>query len=99
MSKYLITYHNGGMPSDPKAMEQAKMAFGKWLQESGKAIVDPGAPVMAVKQVTSSSAPKVEIGGYSIIEAASDDEATNILKTHPFVSRGGTLQVNKIMAV
>jgi hypothetical protein len=99
MSKYLITYHNGGMPSDPKAMEQAKMAFGKWLQESGKAIVDPGAPVMTVKQVANNQSSEVEIGGYSIIEAASDDDAAKILKTHPFVSRGGTLQINKIMAV
>jgi hypothetical protein len=99
MSKYLITYHNGQMPSDPKAMEQVKMAFGKWLQEAGKAVVDSGSPVMMVKQVTNNHSTPVEVGGYTIIEAASDDEAEKILKTHPFLARGGTLQVNKVMAV
>jgi hypothetical protein len=97
MNKYLITYHNSQMPNDPQLMEQAKMAFGKWLQEAGKSVIDPGAPVHMVSQVGSSQ--PVEIGGYSIIEAANDSEAEKILKTHPFVSRGGTLQVNKIMGV
>ncbi len=101
MKKYLITYHNGGpMPSDPKAMEQMKMAFGKWLQEAGSAIVDPGAPVMNVKQVASGkpSSP-VEVGGYSIIQADNEEAAVKILKSHPFVARGGTLQVNQVMSV
>lgn len=98
MSKYLITYHNGGMPSDPKAMEQAKMAFGKWLQEAGKAVVDPGAPVGMVKQVGGQSS-AVEIGGYSILEAADENAVVKILQSHPFVARGGTLQVNKIMTI
>jgi hypothetical protein len=100
MSKYLITYHNGQMPANPKLMEQAKMAFGKWLQEAGKAVVDPGAPVSKVKQVASGNpSPAVEIGGYSVIEASNDDEVSKILETHPFVARGGTLQVNKVMGV
>jgi hypothetical protein len=101
MKKYLVTYHNGGpMPSDPKAMEQMKMAFGKWLQESGTSIIDPGAPVMKVKQVSSNNpSAAVEVGGYSIIQAESEDAAERILKTHPFVARGGTLQVNQMMGV
>ncbi len=100
MNKYLITYHNSQMPNDPKVMEQAKIAFGKWLQEAGTAIVDPGAPVMFASQVAADNpSQKVEIGGYSIIQAANEEEVAGILKTHPFVSRGGTLQSNKIMAI
>jgi hypothetical protein len=37
------------------------------------------------------------IGGYTIIEAANLDEAVDILKSHPFVGRGGTLQVDEAM--
>ena|ERR1051326_8643747 len=100
MNKYLITYHNSQMPNDPKVMEQAKMAFGKWLQEAGTAVVDPGAPVMKAGQVAAGQpSSSVDIGGYSIIQAASEADAEKILKTHPFVSRGGTLQVNKIIGV
>jgi hypothetical protein len=98
MSKYLITYHNGGMPSDPAAMEQVKAAFGKWLQEAGKSVVDPGSPVRMVTQVAEGApAASTEIGGYTIIESASKGEAVKLLESHPFISRGGTLQVNEIM--
>jgi len=100
MSRYLVTYHGSGMPDDPAVMEQAKAAFGKWLGEAGSAIVDPGAPVHTVGQVSSGSPTgPVEIGGYSIIEADSPEGAAAVLQGHPFVARGGTLQVNQILEV
>lgn len=100
MAKFLITYHGSGMPSDPAAMEQAKAAFGKWLAEAGNAIVDPGAPVKMVKQVSSGAPTQmIEIGGYSIIEAQNVDEAEKVLKSHPFVARGGTLQINELISI
>ena len=81
-------------------MEQAKAAFGKWLGEAGDAVVDPGAPVRMVTQVAAGSATEpAEIGGYSIIEAESPDAAIAVLKSHPFVARGGTLQVNQVLEV
>jgi hypothetical protein len=100
MKKYLITYHGSQMPNDPEMMEKAKVAFGAWLREAGKSVIDPGAPTHTVSQVSNGNPPgQVEIGGYSIIEASSPDEVNKILKSHPFVSRGGTLQVNEVMAV
>jgi hypothetical protein len=41
----------------------------------------------------------VDIGGYSIIEAPSLEAATAILQAHPYVGRGGTLQVNEVLGV
>jgi len=99
MAKYLITYHGSTLPSDPTVMEQAKMAFGQWLQGAGDAVIDPGAPTHMVRQVSADSpAAAVEIGGYSIIEAASLDAVVSLLNTHPFVGRGGTLQINEIIS-
>jgi hypothetical protein len=98
MAKYLVTYHGAGGPTDPDMMAQAAAAFGQWLQEAGSAVVDPGAPVHMVKQVaTGAPTDAVEIGGYSIIEAPSLEAAEDILRIHPFVGRGGTLQVNEIV--
>jgi len=99
MSKFLITYHGPGMPDDPALAAQAKAAFGKWLGEAGKAVVDPGAPVRTVAKVTNGSSGEFAIGGYTVIEAASRDEVIRLLKTHPFVARGGMLQVNEVIAV
>jgi hypothetical protein len=100
MTKYLVTYHGAQPPNDPVLMEQARAAFGQWLQAAGGAVLDPGAPTHLATQVSKENpVAAVEIGGYSIIEASSLDEARKILRSHPFVGRGGTLQVNEIMGV
>lgn len=100
MSKFLIRYHGSGMPEDPAMMEQAKAAFGNWIAEAGDAIVDPGAPVQMVTQVASGGATgAAQIGGYSIIQADNAEAAAAVLSSHPYVARGGTLQVNQILEV
>ena len=100
MSKFLVTYYGGGMPADPAQAELAKVAFGEWLVRAGNAVIDPGAPLRPATQVSNGApAPQVAIGGYSVIEAASIEQATEILSSHPFVARGGTLQVDEAMAV
>jgi hypothetical protein len=97
MSKFLVTYHGGsGMPSDPAQMDQIRAAFGAWLARAGKAVTDPGAPLRQVTQVSNGDPmPQVMIGGYTIIEAGTVEEAVEVLKSHPFVARGGTLQVDE----
>jgi hypothetical protein len=100
MARFLVTYHGQGMPDDPEMMEQAKAAFLAWVGQAGDALVDPGAPVQMVRQVASGSPePPVEIGGYSIIEADDAEAAAAVLQSHPYVGRGGTLQVNQVLAV
>ena len=100
MSRFLVTYHGGGMPSDPAQAAQAQAAFGGWVSRAGKAIIDPGAPLRSATQVANGSpSPEVTIGGYSVIEAESIDEAVEVLRSHPFVARGGTLQLHEAVAV
>jgi hypothetical protein len=98
MAKYLVTYHGSAAPTDPAMLDQVKSAFGQWLEQAGSAVVDPGAPVRLVRQVAAGTpADAVDIGGYSIIEAPTLDAAERVLHTHPFVGRGGTLQVNEVV--
>lgn len=100
MSKFLVTYHGGGMPSDPAEAAKAREAFGEWLQKAGSAVTDPGAPLQPATQVSNGSPePRVAIGGYSVIEATDVEAARQILRSHPFVARGGTLQVDEAVAV
>jgi hypothetical protein len=95
MAKFLVTYHGNGSPA-PDEMPAAQAAFGKWLQKAGQAVVNPGAPLAFAGQVaTGSPVPRSEIGGYSILEAASPEAAIALLRDHPFVQRGGTLQVSR----
>ncbi|MEP7104982.1 MAG: hypothetical protein ABI838_03965 [Chloroflexota bacterium] len=86
------------MPSDPAQMERIQAAFGEWLATAGDAVVDPGAPLRPATQVSNGvPMPPVAIGGYTVIEASTVDLAVKVLKSHPFVARGGTLQVDEAM--
>src|SRR6516164_9171513 len=100
MSKFLVTYIGPGMPHDPEIMAAARAAFGAWLAQAGNAVTDPGAPVHTVARLAAGEpAAEVQVGGFSIIEAADVEAAKEVLSTHPFIGRGGTLQVSEFIAV
>jgi YCII-related domain len=104
MPTYLITYHGGpGMPTDPEAAQQMLAAFQAWVGEVGSAMRDPGAPLAAAKTVSADSETdgqaEAAIGGYTLVEAASLDEAAQLVRSHPFLARGGSLQVSESVSV
>jgi hypothetical protein len=104
MPTYLITYHGGpGMPADPEASRQMVTAFQSWVAEVGAAMRDPGAPLATAKTVSADSEVDGQtvapIGGYTIIEAANLDEAVKLVRSHPFLTRGGSLQVTEAVSV
>jgi hypothetical protein len=98
MTKFLVTYHGAGAPESPEAAQQAMAAFVAWAQKTGSALVDPGAPLGPAKVVSSKAvtdgAADGPFGGYSIIEAEDLDAAVTLVRDHPFVGRGGSLQVS-----
>ena len=96
MSKFLVTYFGGGMPTNPAEAAAAVEAFGQWLTRSGKSVADPGAPLRPGTQLAKGTpAPRVAIGGYTVMEAPTLEAALEVLRSHPFVARGGTLQVDE----
>jgi hypothetical protein len=100
MPKFLITYHGGeGVPSTPEAQQQVHAAFGAWMAEVGNAMADPGAPLGPFKSVSADGvdgAPAAgKLGGYTLLEAGTLDEAVGLVESHPFIKRGGTLQVSE----
>jgi hypothetical protein len=104
MPTYLITYHGGpGMPADPEAVRQMVAAFQAWVAEVGAAMRDPGAPLAAAKTVSADSEADgqtvASIGGYTIIEAPNLGEAAELVRSHPFLTRGGSLQVSEAVSV
>ncbi len=103
MPTYLITYHGGGgPPASAEAREQMMAAFGAWAASVGDHMIDPGAPLGAAKTVSpegvSDSGPGTGPGGYSLISADDLDAAVGLVKNHPFVGRGGSLQVSEAVA-
>jgi hypothetical protein len=100
MPTYLVTYHgSGGPPPTPEGQQQAMAAFGAWIASVGDAMVDPGAPLAASRAVSSSGSgdgPAAgPIAGYTVLRAPDLDGAVRLVENHPFISRGGTLQVSE----
>src|SRR3989344_7264829 len=66
--------------------EQQKESMKEWEEwGKGKGVVDMGAPLGKTKRATSSGVKDVknEVGGYSIIEAESHDEAAKNMQSNP----------------
>ena len=99
MSRHLVTYHGGEMPTDPEAQQQVLQAFQTWAASVGSALLDPGAPLGQAKTISASGISEgmggASISGYTLLEASSLDDAVRLLGTHPYVSRGGSLQVSE----
>jgi hypothetical protein len=97
MPKFLVTYHGAGAPA-PDEAQLAMAAFMAWASSAGDALIDPGAPLGRAKTVTASSVSDGPAdgpaNGYSILQAADLDSAVDLVKSHPFIGRGGSLQVS-----
>jgi hypothetical protein len=91
------------MPTDPEAAQQMLAAFQAWVSETGEAMRDPGAPLAGAKTVSADSVAEgqteARVSGYTVIEAGTIDEAVELVRNHPFLSRGGSLQVSESISV
>ena len=104
MPKFLITYHGegGGMPASAEAREQMMAAFQAWAASVGDSMIDPGAPLGPAKAVTASGvsdgSADGRVSGYTLLSADSMDAAVGLVQSHPFLGRGGTLQVSEAVS-
>jgi hypothetical protein len=90
------------MPEGDEARQQAMAAFAEWASRTGKALVDPGAPLGPSKTVSKGTVTEGPASGpsagYSVLEADDIDAAVELVRSHPFVARGGSLQVTVAIA-
>ena len=78
-------------------------AFQAWVADTSDAMRDPGAPLAGAKTVSSDSVTDGQaesaVSGYTVIEAQNLDKAVELVRSHPFLTRGGTLQVSESVSV
>ena len=103
MPRFLVTYHGSNAPRDAESMAKARDAFMHWAGKMGPALVEPGAPIRATRTVSSRGTKDGladgPFNGWSLIEADDLDAAAKLLADHPFIGRGGTLQINESAAI
>jgi hypothetical protein len=100
MATYLVTYHGGGeMPAAPEAQQKMLAAFGAWAASLGSAMTDRGAPLASAKTVSADRVADGQtaaaISGYTVLEAENLAAAVKLVQSHPFLTRGGSLQVSE----
>jgi hypothetical protein len=98
MTKYLFVYHGGRKPDSAEAAATAMDAWGQWFGKLGSAVVDGGNPVGQSSTVNSDGSVVADGGsnpasGYSLIEAASLDDALAKAKGCPLIGNGGSVEV------
>ncbi len=101
MTKYVLSFHGGDaeIPTDPAEVEQLMAAWGAWFGQLGDAVVDGGNPIGAASTIAPDGSvtdgQRVSLTGYSILEAASLDDAVAMAKGCPVLSGGGSVQVGE----
>lgn len=98
MAKYLFVYHGGESPETEADTRAVMDAWGHWLGSLGAAVIDGGNPVGQSRTVASDGSVSDDGGanpasGYSLIEAASDDDAIAKARGCPILASGGSVEV------
>jgi hypothetical protein len=102
MAKYLFVYHGGKVATNPHERQEAMNAWGAWFGALGAAVIDGGNPLGKSYTVTPDGS-LVEGGGanpasgYSLIEAASIEDAHAKAKGCPLLKVGGAVELAEAM--
>ena len=97
MKKFLYLYFGGNPPKSP---EEGKAMMDNWMAYFGKMgdrIADGGAPIGPQKSV--GKHPDTRVAGYSLVNAASLEEAVKFTDGHPHIKAGGSIEVCETMPI
>lgn len=97
MGTYVLAYVGGDYPEDDAAAEAEMERWGAWLTGLGAAVLDGGNPFGPSSSIapdgTVSEGTATGLTGYSILTAASLDEALAMAQGCPHLASGGTVEV------
>lgn len=96
MTKFVYAYTGGQTAETPEAQEKSMQEWGAWFGALGSVVTDTGAPFGAsatVKAGGGSGGGQSGLTGYTVIEAASLDEAVAKADGCPILATGGQVEV------
>jgi Uncharacterized protein conserved in bacteria len=91
MAKFVYIYKGGSMPESEEEGKKQMEAWTGWLGGMGDHVLDAGAPFGASSGVNGGSTSG--LSGYSVVAAASLDEAAEHAKGCPIFAGGGGVEV------
>jgi len=103
MSKYILLYKGPAVEFTPEMNEAWGMAWGKWVEKLGSALLDEGAPFGQGGVVTEkgSGGTPTSLTGYTIIQADNLSQAQSLAVGNPFImgSDINSLEVFELIAM
>lgn len=102
MAKYVFVYAGGERDQTPEAQQQAMQEWTAWAGVLGNSIIDFGNPFGASRTVKSGGSvdgTASALGGYSVIEAASLQDAAEKATGCPILRVGGTVEVYEALSM
>ena len=101
MNKYILTYIGGNKPASQEEGAAHMAKYRVWLSGLGESVVSPANPFGHTHTVAPdgsvSKGSMTSMSGYSIIQAASIEEAISIAQSCPFLEMGGSMEVAELM--
>lgn len=101
MAKYLFIYHGGKVAANPAEKQEAMNLWGAWFGALGTAVIDGGNPVGQSFTVRADgslvSGGANPASGFSLIEAASAEDAHAKAKDCPLLKAGGSVEFAQAM--
>ena len=105
MKKFVVIYHAPMSAAEqmanvtPEEMAKGMEPWMAWVQRSGSALVDIGAPLVGGQKLTKAgaSASDKQVVGYSIVQAEDIEAAKALLDGHPHIEgmEGGEIEVHE----
>jgi hypothetical protein len=86
MTRFLLLYVGPATPPDA-----SHEGWAEWFAKLGERLVDRGSAIVdgrALHGDGTTGAPAATLNGYSIIEAADQDEALGLIADHPYLTQG-----------
>ena len=100
MNKYLFAYYGEPQFKSPEDGKKHMAEWGAWMNTLGRSMTDRGVPLKTTKTVSSNGIQdggrSTRLTGYSVVEAASMDDAIAMAKTCPHLNFG-TIDVGEVM--
>ncbi len=100
MPRFVIVYLGGDQPASVEEAREHFPRYMDWLSSLGDAAVSPANPMKDTVTVSPDGSVgtggTTTMSGFTIIEAASMDEALVVAKACPFLDVGGSLEVSEL---
>ena len=96
MAKFVYAYVGGAVAEDPAERDAQMQKWGAWFGTLGSSVTDMGNPFarsITVKDGGSAEGGASRLGGYSIVEASSLEDAAAKAAGCPVIQSGGTVEV------